>query len=348
MVALAPAPDDSSASRPSPRARLTSSSSDFVLLTTSTSPLLAPHAPPHSTHVPLPRPRFQPLLQLAALADFAFVLAYGATVPLSSLPKSAVALSLARSVVVGAAVSSSRVREMAPVLMGQVMVSALVLLFRINELVQTNSLASPSTPSPSPSPSRNAPSPAPAAIPLSHLLNPTTLWYLSSFLFSLLHYVLYLFFVGVRRRRNPFVGRAGGGGLRRRLQSEWGEQQWEGREESVGRPGSVRSARSGQEEVGVEEEEEGFLPGAEEAGEAYDEAFDEGEEEDDLSSSSEDDDDIIDIPRVPGGTLRSRTSRASLLSTSPGARSRLEEPMARPQGLRASKGYGSIKSLAGI
>ncbi|GAA5917475.1 hypothetical protein JCM5296_004726 [Sporobolomyces johnsonii] len=356
MVALAPAVDGSSASRPTPRARLTSSSSDFVLLTTS-SPLLAPHAPPHSTHVPLPHPRYQPLLQLAALADFAFVLAYGATVPLSSLPKSAVALSLARSVVVGAAVSSSRVREMAPVLMGQVMVSALVLLFRINELVQTNSLASPSTPSPSrvpvsvpsssPSP---APSPAPAAIPLSHLLNPTTLWYLSSFLFSLVHYVLYLFFVGVRRRRNPFVGRGGGGGLRRRLQSEWGEQRWEGREESVGRPGSVRSARSGQEEeVGEEEEEEGFLPGAEEAGEAYDEAFDEeGEEEDDLSSSSEDDDDIIDIPRVLGGTLRSRTSRASLLSTSPGARSRLEEPMARPQGLRASKGYGSIKSLAGI
>ncbi|GAA5926379.1 hypothetical protein JCM1841_006999 [Sporobolomyces salmonicolor] len=337
MVSPAPVAGQSTASRPpTRRARLSSSSSDFVLLTTSTCPLLPPHAPPHSTHDPLPRPRFQPLLQLAALADLAFVLGYGATVPLSSLPKSAVALSLARSGAVGAAVSSSRVRERAPVLMGQVMVSALVLLFRVNELVQTSSL--PSRPTPTP-PSLPPSSPAPAAIPFSHLVNRTTLWYLSSFLFSLLHYALYLVVVGVQRHRNPFVGR-GSGGLRRRLQSEWREQRWDGREESVGRPGSVRSAESGQ-----EEEEENELPAAEaeEAGEASDEAFDDEEEE--VSSSSEDEDDIIDLPRVPGGTLRSRTSRASVLSTSPGARSRLEDPIGGPQGLRASKGYGSIKSL---
>ncbi|GAA5953264.1 hypothetical protein JCM21900_004467 [Sporobolomyces salmonicolor] len=341
MVSPAPVAGQSRASRsPIRRTRLPSSSSDFVLLTTSTCPLLPPHAPPHSTHVPLPRPRFQPLLQLAALADLAFVLGYGATVPLSSLPKSAVALSLARSAAVGAAVSSSRVREMAPVLMGQAMVSALVLLFRVNELVQTRAL--PFRPTPTP-PSLPPSSPAPAAIPFSHLLNRTTLWYLSSFLFSLLHYALYLVVVGVQRRRNPFVGR-GSGGLRRRLQSEWREQRWDGREESVGTPGSVRSAESGQ----GEEEGENELPvaEAEETGEASNEAFD--DEEEDVSSSSEDEDDIIDLPRVPGGTLRSRTSRASVLSTSPGARSRLEDPIGGPQGLRASKGYGSIKSLAGI
>lgn len=100
-----------------------SSSSDFVLLTTTT-PLTHPAARPVGA-LPLPPPRFRPALQAAAVIDLAFVLGYGAfaTVPLADLPASAVALNVARSIVVLVAVSSSRVREKAPILLGQVIVS---------------------------------------------------------------------------------------------------------------------------------------------------------------------------------------------------------------------------------
>ncbi|BGP14315.1 hypothetical protein JCM10213v2_002262 [Rhodosporidiobolus nylandii] len=65
-------------------------------------------------------------------------------------------------------------------------------------------------------------------------------------------------------------------------------------------------------------------------------------------SSSEDEDDIIDIPRHPGeSTLRNRTSRMSLWSAREGS-GNPSSPERERVGLRASKRFGSMRSLAGI
>lgn len=97
------------------------SSSDFLLLTTDQSPLLAPSTTSNS--IPLPPPRFRPVLQAAAVLDLLFVLGYGTMVPLKTLPLSAIGINSLRSLVVLSAVSSVRVRENAPVLLGQLIVS---------------------------------------------------------------------------------------------------------------------------------------------------------------------------------------------------------------------------------
>lgn len=98
-----------------------SSSSDYLLLTTDSTPLLSSTS---SIAIPLPPPRFRPLLQLAAVLDLSFTLIYGVTqLELSKLPASAISLNLARPIIVLWAVSTVRVREMAPVLLGQVIVS---------------------------------------------------------------------------------------------------------------------------------------------------------------------------------------------------------------------------------
>lgn len=95
-----------------------SSSSDYLLLTTESAPLLP------SSSIPLPPPRFRPLLQIATVLDLSFTLIYGITrVELSKLPASAISLNLARPILVLWAISSVRVREMAPILLGQVIVS---------------------------------------------------------------------------------------------------------------------------------------------------------------------------------------------------------------------------------
>ncbi|GAA5914464.1 uncharacterized protein JCM6883_004806 [Sporobolomyces salmoneus] len=321
------------------RSAASASSSDFLLLTTDqTTPLLS--LSPHSTHasIPLPPPRFRPVLQAAAIIDLLFVLGYGATIPLTKLPASAVSLNLITSLVVLVAVSSVRVREKAPLLLGQLIVSALVLLYRLNELVQMSS--NPSGP-----------------IPRGRLFGPVSIWYLGSFAFSLLHYLLFIVFVGVRNRRNPFVGhrraatREGGTRTRsrsrngRRRRSTWGEERWDGRQEVVRAGGSVRSNSFRNDDDEVEEvEDERF---EEEAQGEEEEGFD----SDNLSANSttdseeddedDDEDDLIDIPKPGHSTLRSRTSRASLLSLP-------TEPISRGNALRASRNYGSMRSLSGI
>ncbi|GAA5957181.1 hypothetical protein JCM3765_005431 [Sporobolomyces pararoseus] len=323
------------------------SSSDFLLLTTDQTPLLS--TPSTSNSIPLPPPRFRPILQVAAVLDLLFVLGYGATVPLKSLPLSAVGLNSLRSLVVLSAVSSVRVREYAPVLLGQLIVSALVLLYRLNELVQTSSsLATPSTIS------------LPPIFSSHRLFNPISIWYLGSFGFSLLHYILYILFVGIRNRRNPFVGNGESGAMRRqssrrRRRSTWTEQRWEGRQEWV-RGGPASSVRSNSfrsevqggetEQIEEQEEEEGF----DERNEQEEEGFFSNEEErsedsfsDSTDSEEDDEDELIDIPK-PGhslATLRNRTSRASLLS--------LPSPtVSRDNALKASRNYGSMRSLSGI
>ncbi|GJN87325.1 hypothetical protein Rhopal_000273-T1 [Rhodotorula paludigena] len=317
--------------------RLSSASSDFLLLTTQTSPLLSPHAP-----IPLPRPRFLGVLLGAAVLDFAVTLYLALCVPVSDLPASAVAINLARPFVVAAAVSTKRAREMGPVMLGQATVSALVLLFRLNELVQTNAIPSPSPHSLFQLPFRLPHLPA-------NVLNHVTLWYLVSFAFSLLHYALFAIFVGVRRRRNPFVER-GPGGMRR--SSTWGEQRWDGRTELVPGTGSVRSSRaSGDDDDGLlvaDAFEGGYSSAAEGSGDEDGTGLD-------SSLESEDEDDIIDIPRKQGGaggSLRRRASRLSLrsplLAPAPEDAQRSGGPGQRPPGLRASRNYGSINSLAGI
>ncbi|GAA5998212.1 uncharacterized protein JCM10292_001045 [Rhodotorula paludigena] len=315
--------------------RLSSASSDFLLLTTQSSPLLSPHAP-----IPLPRPRFLGVLLGAAVLDFAVTLYLALCVPVSDLPASAVAINLARPFVVAAAVSTKRAREMGPVMLGQATVSALVLLFRLNELVQTNAVPSPPSPTLFPLPFRLPHLPA-------NVLNHVTLWYLVSFAFSLLHYALFAIFVGVRRRRNPFVGR-GPGGMRR--SSTWGEQRWDGRTELVPGTGSVRSS-----DAAGDDDEARLAAGVSEGGYSSAAAASGDEEGSGLDSSleSEDEDDIIDIPRHhggAGGSLRQRTSRSSLCSPllAPEDAQRSGGLGQRPPGLRASRNYGSINSLAGI
>lgn len=203
-------------------------------------------------------------------------------------------------------------------------VSVLVLLFRLNELVQTSGVPTPST---------QPTSRDDATLPpfLHRLLNPTSVWYLSSFAFSLLHYALFVIFVGIRRRRNPLAGRM-------RRSSTWGEQRWEGREESVAAGSETGESRGS-------ERERLLSPNEEDLGHEGAETGDEGGSSE-SGASSEDEDDIIDVPKR-GGELRNRASRASLLSarnaggTAPEIRARA----ASGPGLRASRGYGSINSL---
>ncbi|BGO90274.1 hypothetical protein NBRC10512_004795 [Rhodotorula toruloides] len=307
----------------------TRSDSGFVLLTTQTSPtaLSSPH---RSTHLPLPRPRFLPLLQLTAILDFAVTLWLGLRVGLARLPVSAVVLNSARPVAVVAVASSRNVREYGPVIIGQVMVSALVLLFRLNEVVQTsNTIASPKLPA-----TRNYAETATSPTFFHRLFNPVTVWYLSSFAFSLLHYALFVIFVGIRRRRNPLAGRM-------RRSSTWGEQRWEGREESVAAGSEAGESRGSERERLLSAEEEDLET-------AYGEASG-GDDSSELGASSDDEDDIIDVPKR-GGELRNRASRASLLSArnAGGNAAEVRARVASGPGLRASRNYGSINSLAGI
>ncbi|GAA5873164.1 hypothetical protein JCM16303_006958 [Sporobolomyces ruberrimus] len=344
--------------RPVTRARSSTASSDFLLLTTEheSTPLLSPSP---SSSIPLPPPRFRPLLQLAAVLDLVCVLGYGSTGPLTKLPLSAVSLNSLRPCIVLYAVTSVKVRENAPVLLGQFIVSSLVLLYRLNELVQTTSSTSPPPTSLLPS------------LP-ARFSNPISTWYLTSFLFSLLHYILYILFVGIRKRRNPFNGSAGTtrrnrsaskGKVRRTLRrNTWTEETWEGRQEWVS---SRRSVGSNDEEDdgeqlgrdgdrGFEEEEEG-RPGQKGEGETESilSSLEEGSISDLSSSTSssdeeeeEDENELIDIPK-PGHTLhgtnmlRNRSSRTSLLSLP------LSEPSTSGRGnaLKASRGYGSMRSL---
>lgn len=325
----------------------TRSDSGFVLLTTQTSPtaLSSPH---RSTHLPLPRPRFLPLLQLTAILDFAVTLWLGLRVGLARLPVSAVVLNSARPVAVVAVASSRNVREYGPVIIGQVMVrsqvpllallamtdiasrlqvSALVLLFRLNEVVQTsNTIASPKLPA-----TRNYAETATSPTFFHRLFNPVTVWYLSSFAFSLLHYALFVIFVGIRRRRNPLAGRM-------RRSSTWGEQRWEGREESVAAGSEAGESRGSERERLLSAEEEDLET-------AYGEASG-GDDSSELGASSDDEDDIIDVPKR-GGELRNRASRASLLSArnAGGNAAEVRARVASGPGLRASRNYGSINSL---
>ncbi|PRQ78064.1 hypothetical protein AAT19DRAFT_9132 [Rhodotorula toruloides] len=327
----------------------TRSDSGFVLLTTQTSPaaLSSPHPSHRSTHIPLPRPRFLPLLQVAAILDFAVTFWLGLRVGLARLPVSAVVLNLARPVAVVAVASSRNVREYGPVIIGQVMVrsrapyfappgianvasrsqvSALVLLFRLNELVQTSTM--PSSPKQPAITTHIETATSPTF--LHRLFNPVAIWYLTSFAFSLLHYALFVIFVGIRRRRNPLAGRM-------RRSSTWGEQRWEGREESVAAGSEIGESRGSERERLLSADEADFeVEGGEASGE---------DDSSEFGASSEDEDDIIDVPK-PGGELRNRASRASLLSArNVGGAAEVRARTASGPGLRASRNYGSINSL---
>ncbi|BGP23449.1 hypothetical protein JCM10295v2_002345 [Rhodotorula toruloides] len=308
----------------------THSDSGFVLLATQTSPAAhaSPHASHRSTHITLPRPRFLPLLQLAALLDFAVTLWLSLRVGLARLPASAVALNLARPVLVTVVDSSQDVREYGPLIIGQVMVSALVLLFRLNELVQTSSI--PTSPPRQPTTIPRTGDATPPTF-LHRLLNPISIWYFSSFAFSLLHYALFVIFVGIRRRRNPLAGRM-------RRSSTWGEQRWQGREESVPAGSETGESRANERERLLSGDEEEFGDGGEAS---------EGDDSSDFAASSEDEDDIIDVPKR-GGELRNRTSRASLLSARyvGGTAADVRARVASGPGLRASRNY--YGSTAGI
>ncbi|GAA5975866.1 hypothetical protein JCM10908_005308 [Rhodotorula pacifica] len=324
-------------------------SSDFVLLTTAAAaearPATNESERPHLdrfTRSVLPRPRFLPVLQGAAVLDLISTVVLALRVPIKALPPSTVAINLARSVVVGSVVSSARVRELGPVILAQLAVTALVLLFRLNELVQTNAAFSP--------PSARAPT----------FLNPTTEWYLASFAFSSLHYVLFAAFIGFTRERNPLAGRM-------KRSSTWGEQRWEGTQVPVDtRATSVTGSVSSDGDRG---NASSFSHRGSDIRDASVHS-DNGDEEDatgasdrdlhDFSSDSDFDDenDIVDVPRrYHGGgltaatsTLRNRASYASLASTTghPGAESSTSPRKRTTSGLGVVRNYGSINSLAGI
>lgn len=150
--------------------------------------------------------------------------------------------------------------------------------------------------------------------------------------------------------------------------STWGEQRWEGTQETVdpgledgsirtrssrghryqNSRGSVSSSAAGSSNTGGH----GILSESEED--------DSANELGNLSSEEEDEDDIIDIPRrytgggltrSVSGALRHRASRASLLSTASSSR-RAEEgrPATSPRnrvasGLGLVRNYGSINSI---
>ncbi|ORY88794.1 hypothetical protein BCR35DRAFT_329698 [Leucosporidium creatinivorum] len=308
-----------------------SNPSDFLLLTSA-------RASTYPTNA-LPRPRFLPVLVAAAVLDFAWTVMYA--VPLAWEARTglwvAVAVSLVRPLLVLAVVTSVRVRERSSWILAQGMLSFLVLLYHVNELVQNGT---PSTPTPPPEDS-----PAPPAVPSSFLASPlapsiaapqeqgfsitfsrsATVWYIISFGFSLLHYLLYAVFVGIRRKRNPFVGRRGPSTVGGRRVSGWGEQRWEGSEEVVHAPQLEREELLAGQGVGSSEEE-----------------F--GDSEEEFDESSEDEDDIVDIPRP---SLRSRRSTASFLvdEEGEGSRQRGEESGLMP---RSRSQYGTIASISGI
>ncbi|GAA5925733.1 hypothetical protein JCM3775_001486 [Rhodotorula graminis] len=304
-------------------------SSDYLLLTSSEHSPLLPSSSSGSRAPTSSRPPRLALLRLAAAADLCTTIALALRVPVTALPPSAVALNLARPLVVlvpGAGAAC------APVMLGQLVLSTLVLLYRLNELVQTTTVP-----------------PSEAAAWL--LLNPTTAWYLASFAFAPLEYALFLALVGVPRR-----GAGARAGLRGSSRWAAGERPWEGAVERVG--ASARSERS------LSVGGAGGGAGLGEMGAWDDPELDAASSEDDddggsLLSSDDDADDLVDVPRGGGAhlssprhergeptLLRNRASRASLLSVlAPPTRDGGEED--RP-GFGASRGYGSIRSLAGI
>ncbi|GAA5866541.1 hypothetical protein JCM3774_004008 [Rhodotorula dairenensis] len=328
---------------PSPR------SSGFVLLTTATADASALGSLPHliagaGSPARLARPRWVPVLQLAAILDLVLTLALAHRVPISALPPSTLVINLARSVVVGTVASSSRIRELGPIVLIQLAVTALVLLYRLNELVQTNAAGS-SSPTP-----RDA---------VPDVLNATTEWYLASFGLSCLHYLLYAAFVGFARERNPLAGRM-------KRSATWGEQRWEGTQVAVDGATLAGSIRSRSSDGGYgsgsgtreDRDESAFYNHSEE--EAGDRRTASEVDDDDDGFSS---DDIVDVPRRYHGTgltaatgpLRHRASQRSLLSVSETARNTGRQPTSSPprsraamSGMGAVRNYGSINSLAGI
>ncbi|GAA5852413.1 hypothetical protein JCM9279_001193 [Rhodotorula babjevae] len=312
-----------------------SDSSDYLLLTTNEhSPLLPSPSPSSSSSSGSPTPTSSrlprvALVQLAALADLCTTFALALRVPVTALPPSAVALNGARGAVVLLAVAVSSGAHLAPVMIGQLVLSTLVLLYRLNELVQTTTL------------------------PPGAWINPTTTWYLASFLCSLGDYALFLAVVGARRS------------LRSSSRRAWaaGETPWDGNVERVTGAARTRSERSAS--VGGPAAEEGARSdGSSSSSSSFDPGHGPGSDSD---SSDDDADDIIDVPRPhphlsprshahahahtrePEPGLRNRASRASLLSAfSPPPRAALDGDAGERPGFGASRGYGSIRSLAGI
>lgn len=84
----------------------------------------APHPSP-SAPTRLARPRFLPVLQIAALLDLVSTVGLALRVPIKTLPPSTVAINFARSLIVGGVVSSPRVREFGPAILAQLAVSHL-------------------------------------------------------------------------------------------------------------------------------------------------------------------------------------------------------------------------------
>lgn len=166
--------------RPVTRARSSTASSDFLLLTTEheSTPLLSPSP---SSSIPLSPPRFRPLLQLAAVLDLVCVLGYGSTVPLTKLPLSAVSLNSLRPFVVIYAVTSVKVRENAPVLLGQLIASlspSFLHMRKLHTLISPHVLAG-LFPNPSLQAQRTSPnylfhfsSPIPSPLPSLSFLKP--------------------------------------------------------------------------------------------------------------------------------------------------------------------------------
>lgn len=292
----------------------------------SSSPLTPPPTPPtqyvgslnlnrdlaNQLESQLPRPRYLVIPAVACLADWGLSFAY--LWSLGEWEPGLVTLfvwGLLRPVIVLLVLRSRRIRELSWVVLAQVVVrpllrsfllrrahppflqiTLLVALYRLNVLVQSR-------------PDSSGPNPWDPS--------PTTRFLVLSLGFSILHYLLYATFVGIRRRSNPFAGRAGATGLRG---STWGEQRWEGEVESV---------RGDTEEVGELEEEE--------------------ESEEDTDSETEDEDEIIDMPKP--ATLRSRSSRMTLRGEEGRSRSRERRESMSPseRGLRVVTRYGSINSL---
>lgn len=112
-------PTRASGIRSSDSGSASSNPSDFLLLSTT----VAATATRPSTSTALPRPRFVPLLQLAALCDFSWTFIYAMPLAIGvrnlRLP---VSLCLCRPVLVTWIASSSRVRERGTSILAQLMV----------------------------------------------------------------------------------------------------------------------------------------------------------------------------------------------------------------------------------
>ncbi|GAA6064759.1 hypothetical protein JCM10212_002310 [Sporobolomyces blumeae] len=253
------------------------SSSGYVLLTTTPMtpradelvPLLDGPPPPRASHQPPQRRRRRREVQVAlcvsALVDLAWSLLYpwlldprvGAHD--QSVPWSSVVLNSVRPVsVLACAVSGPTVLERCgPVILGQTILAALVLLYRLNELVQRSSSSSTATSVPTTldvdldpvmsirtvqqQQRRQAqeegggrgpdvpPGPGEAA---RWYDNPITAWYVACFALSLVHYVLFLSLVGIERRR------------RRRRQDDDLDRRRHGAEASTGTKTATERARA--------------------------------------------------------------------------------------------------------